>query len=54
MKFSVSIPDELWLKLQILFPDSGKSELVQMALTAMVADMEPTEEQLKELWERIK
>lgn len=54
MKFSVSIPDELWLKLQILFPDSGKSELVQMALTAMIADMEPTEEQLKELWKRIK
>ena len=54
MKLSVSIPDELWAKAQILEPELAPSALVQYALRTLTEGREATPEQLVAFWNAVR
>jgi len=53
VKMTVSVPDALWAKAQVLHPGVAPSALVQAALASLVGDRKPTPDQLQAFWESI-
>lgn len=54
MKLSVSIPNELWAKAQILNPELTPSSLVQAGLRALTEAQDASPEQLQAFWDKIR
>jgi hypothetical protein len=55
MKMSISVPDKVWFRLVVLYPNLGPSELAQKALNLLLEQSpDPTEEQLLEYWQSLK
>jgi hypothetical protein len=54
VKLSVSVPDDLWTRARVLYPDAGPSALVQDALRALLAGApDPTSAQLRAFWDAL-